>query len=83
MESLTLHLIRSPRWATRAEDKLINMLIRIETKFKSAMELTDYKIVSLLFDLRNKSIWEGGPTDGTDIRLFLIEHRQVEQATKR
>lgn len=59
MESLTLHLIRSPRWATRAEDKLINMLIRIETKFKSAMELTDYKIVSLLFDLRNKSIWEG------------------------
>lgn len=65
MESLTLHLIRSPRWATRAEDKLINMLIRIETKFKSAMELTDYKIVNLLFDLRNKSIWEGG-SDGWD-----------------
>lgn len=32
------------------------MLIRITTKFKSAMELLDHEIVYLLFDLRNKSM---------------------------
>lgn len=63
------------------------MLIRITTKFKSAMELLDYEIVYLLFDLRNKSMVVGvsgtrGEKGGEGLslrRLFLIEHRQVDR----
>lgn len=51
------------------------------------MELLDYGIIYLLFDLRNKSMEDGvRGTRGEEVgegqslrRLFLIEHRQVDR----
>lgn len=62
MESLTLHLIRSPQKVIREGKKINSLTCWLESRQNSNLqwnELLDYEIVHLLFDFRNKSMVVG------------------------